>query len=77
MYKGNDSIAISINDESKQVAINSSVQSVIEMYAEVRGVDIQGIAIALNGEVLPRVRWQTVSCLADDKLEIFSVVAGG
>ncbi|GIU16110.1 MULTISPECIES: sulfur carrier protein ThiS [unclassified Shewanella] len=77
MYKGNDSIAININDESKLVAVNSTVQSVIEMYAEVRGVDIHGIAVAINSEVLPRSRWQIQCCLAGDKFEIFSVVAGG
>ncbi|WP_299810231.1 sulfur carrier protein ThiS [uncultured Shewanella sp.] len=77
MYKGDDSIVININDELKQVANNSTVQSVIEMYAEVRGVDILGIAAAINGEVLPRSRWLTECCQAGDKLEIFSVVAGG
>ncbi len=77
MYKGNDSIEISINDESKLVAVNSTVQSVIEMYAEVRGVDANGIAVAVNSDVLPRVRWQTEYCQVGDKFEVFSVVAGG
>ncbi len=77
MYKGKDSIAVSINDESKQIATDSTVQSVLEMYAELRGVDINAIAVAINGEVLPRARWQAERCMVDDKFEVFSVVAGG
>ncbi|MCL1144668.1 sulfur carrier protein ThiS [Shewanella sp. 10N.261.52.F9] len=77
MNKATDSIDISINDETKQVAINSTVQSVIEIYAELAGADVNAIAVAINSEIVPRVRWQSECCLAGDKFEIFSVVAGG
>ncbi|GIU44675.1 hypothetical protein TUM4438_16420 [Shewanella sairae] len=77
MYKGKDFIAVSINDESKLIAADSTVQSVLERYTELRGVDISAIAVAINSEVLPRARWQAEPCLTGDKFEIFSVVAGG
>ncbi|MCG9731800.1 sulfur carrier protein ThiS [Shewanella sp. Isolate13] len=77
MYKGNDSISIIVNDEVKQVAVNATLQSVIEGYCEIRGVDMSAIAAALNGDVITRSRWQSQVCQADDKLELFSVVAGG
>lgn len=77
MYKGNDDIAITVNDEVKRVSAKASLQSVIENYSETRGVEIGSIAAALNGEVIARTRWQSELCQQNDKLELFSVVAGG
>ncbi|MGL6013792.1 MAG: sulfur carrier protein ThiS, partial [Shewanella oncorhynchi] len=31
----------------------------------------------LNAEVVPRNRWQSILCQHEDKLELFSAVAGG
>ncbi|GIU35302.1 sulfur carrier protein ThiS [Shewanella schlegeliana] len=77
MYKGNGSVSITVNDEVKQIADKARLQNVIESYCENRAVDINSVAVALNSEVVPHSRWQSQICQANDKLELFSVVAGG
>ncbi|ABZ76468.1 thiamine biosynthesis protein ThiS [Shewanella halifaxensis HAW-EB4] len=70
-------ISISINDEVKQVAASTTLQAVIQAYGVARGVEVKAIAAALNAEVVPRQSWPIIHCQAGDKLELFSVVAGG
>ncbi|MGS0681936.1 sulfur carrier protein ThiS [Shewanella sp. 125m-7] len=70
-------ISIYINDEVKEIYAHSTLQCVIEAYCVTRGVDIKAIAAAVNRELAPRDNWQTTPCKTDDKLELFSVVAGG
>jgi thiamine biosynthesis protein ThiS len=38
---------------------------------------LASLALVLNGEVVPRNRWSSINCRQDDRLELFSVVAGG
>jgi len=42
-----------------------------------RGVREDAVAIALNGEVVPRRRWPTVTFAEGDRVELVRVVAGG
>ena len=46
---------------------------------EERGVDGRkgGVAVALNGEVVPRADWAQTSLKANDKVEIVQIVRGG
>ncbi len=37
----------------------------------------RGVAVARNGEVVPRSRWDTERVRAGDRIEIVSAVAGG
>lgn len=37
----------------------------------------RGLAVAMNGEVLPRTRWATTSLADRDRLEILDAVQGG
>ncbi|MGS0674576.1 sulfur carrier protein ThiS [Shewanella sp. 0m-4] len=70
-------ISISINDEVKQLANHTTLQAVIEAYSLAQGIEIKAIAAALNAEVVPRQSWPITQCKTADKLELFSVVAGG
>jgi sulfur carrier protein len=65
---------ISINGERKP--FNSS--TLIELLEE-NGVDSSkgGVAVALNGEVVPRADWAQTSMNSDDKVEIVHIVRGG
>ena len=36
-----------------------------------------GVAVALNGEVVPRADWAQTSLKSDDKVEIVQIVRGG
>jgi sulfur carrier protein len=65
---------ISVNGEQKP--LNSS--TLIELLEE-NGVDSGkgGVAVALNGEVVPRADWAQTSMKQDDKVEIVHIVRGG
>ena len=65
---------ISINGESKLL----SSSTLIELLEE-NGVDSSkgGVAVALNGEVVPRADWAQTSMKPDDKVEIVHIVRGG
>ncbi|MGB0575615.1 MAG: sulfur carrier protein ThiS [Alphaproteobacteria bacterium] len=65
---------ISVNGEQKP--LNSS--TLIELLEE-NGVDSDkgGVAVALNGEVVPRADWAQTSMNQDDKVEIVHIVRGG
>jgi sulfur carrier protein len=53
--------------------------------ADVRGLlselgyapDARGVAVARNGEVVPRSAWETTRVAADDRIEIVGAVQGG
>jgi sulfur carrier protein len=40
-------------------------------------VPARGIAVALNGEVVPRTRWKEVTLNDSDRVEILRAVGGG
>ena len=42
-----------------------------------RGISEDAVAVAVNGEVVPRRRWTTVSLSNGDRVELVKVVAGG
>src|SRR5947209_16064223 len=42
-----------------------------------RGVREEAIAVAVNGEVVPRRKWSTVTLADGDHVELVKVVAGG
>ena len=37
----------------------------------------RGVAVAVNGEVVPRGRWATTALMDDDRVEILRAVGGG
>ncbi len=37
----------------------------------------RGVAIALNGEVVPRAKWSEISVREGDRLEVLRAVGGG
>ncbi len=37
----------------------------------------RGVAVALNGEVVPKSRWDTTPLSPDDRVEIVTAAAGG
>lgn len=37
----------------------------------------RGLAVARNGEIVPRVAWETTTLAPDDRIEIVGAVQGG
>ena len=65
---------IFINGERKPFSSSTLIGLVEE-----NGVDSSkgGVAVALNGEVVPRADWAQTSMKPDDKVEIVHIVRGG
>jgi sulfur carrier protein len=69
--------------ESREILVNGErrrcdVPNVAELLDRLGyGHERQGIAVALNGTVLPRARWTEQELRAGDRLEIVGAVQGG
>jgi sulfur carrier protein len=66
-------LTIRLNDKAQPLAAG---QSVAELLAA-EGVQPQGVAVALNGAVLPRGRWPETRLNDGDELHLFTAIAGG
>ena len=42
-----------------------------------RGLPVRGVAVARNGEVVPRSRWEVVTLHPGDTVDTVTAVAGG
>jgi sulfur carrier protein len=54
----------------------AAVTTVAQLVAEWCGSP-RGIAVALNGEVVPKSRWEDTPLSPDDRVEIVTAAAGG
>ena len=65
------------------ISVNGALQPLNHLrlsdLLEESGVDDRegGVAVALNGEVVPRADWAQTSLKSDDKVEIVQIVRGG
>lgn len=67
------SLSVSVNGEPRAVAAGISLRALLVE----SGVRIEAVAVAVNGEVVPRAR-QPDRMLADgDRVEIIRAVGGG
>lgn len=64
---------VTVNGEPCEVPAGTSVARLIP---QVTGQQA-GIAVAVNGEVVPRRAWQATSLADDDAIEIVTAVQGG
>jgi len=67
---------------SMQVSVNGSVREVpdelsLAQLLELLELPSSGIAVALNGDVVPRKRHREVRLGAEDRIEIVRAVQGG
>ena len=67
---------VSVNGE--QTAVNEAI-TVSELLASLNGgnTNTRGIAVALNGEVVSRSRWDEAILSDGDRLEVLRAVGGG
>ncbi|WP_193860588.1 sulfur carrier protein ThiS [Aeromonas veronii] len=66
-------LTIRLNDQPQPLAAGQSVADLLAA----QGVNPQGVAVALNGAVLPRGRWAETRLNDGDELHIFTAIAGG
>ncbi len=66
-------MTIQVNGETREVADGATLDSLFDVI----GVRRDGTAVALNDEVVPRVRHAATPLREGDRLEIIVAVAGG
>lgn len=66
-------ILIHINNAPTSLAEPTSLMALLSA----QNVAIDAVAIVLNSAVVPRHKWASVICQHEDRIDIFSVVAGG
>ncbi|WP_064792156.1 sulfur carrier protein ThiS [Shewanella woodyi] len=68
-----ESVNIFINDEPLTISSSQSFEALVDG----QGVKFKSVALVCNSVLVPRAAWQKRCCKEGDKIEIFSVVAGG
>lgn len=66
---------IRLNDKALSLTADESASVAALLAAQV--VSPQGVAVALNGAVLPRSRWLETPLVEGDELHLFTAIAGG
>lgn len=66
-------VAVVLNGEPTLVAPGCTLDDLIEVV----GVERKGVAIALDGEVVPRSRWEGLVVPPGGHIEIVTAAAGG
>ena len=64
---------VTVNGEVRSVAEDSSVEDL----ARSVGVGPSGVAVALNGEVVPRSSWPATPLGDGDRVELLGAIQGG
>jgi sulfur carrier protein len=66
-------IAVSVNGSPDADAVGSTVTDLVARWCP----SPKGIAVARNGDVVPRSRWDRTVLVAGDHIEIVTATAGG
>ena len=69
---------MNVTVNGKETAVNDAT-TVSQLLADLHGADstTRGIAVALNGEVVTRGRWDEAVLSEGDRLEVLRAVGGG
>ena len=68
-------MTVIVNGQPAQVEDGQTVAELLDRLGHPAGGS--GIAVALNGEVVPRSAWSTTSLDDDDRLEVLGASQGG
>jgi sulfur carrier protein len=68
-----DGLAVQVNGERRRIAAGATVADLVAEWCP----SPDGIAVALNREVVPRSAWPSTGLAHDDHVEIVSAAAGG
>jgi sulfur carrier protein len=62
-----------VNDERREVVAGSTLAALMAEH----GVPSRGVAVAVDGTVVPRASWATVALLEGSRVEVLTAVQGG
>jgi sulfur carrier protein len=66
-------VKLLVNGEERSLTVATSVEGLV---AEL-GLEARGLAIAVNGEVVPRSTWSQHRLAEGDQVEVLTVAQGG
>ncbi len=67
---------VRLNGAPRELPDDATVADAVSVVAE-GASSARGIAVAVNGEVVSRSRWNDVRLGADDRVEVLRAVGGG
>jgi sulfur carrier protein len=67
-------VKVTINGADRELAEGTKIADVAD---DVAGGRRTGVAIAVNGEIVPKSRWPYVAVGEGDRLEVLSAIGGG
>jgi sulfur carrier protein len=65
--------AVTLNGEPRELPAGATVATVVREL----GADGRGVAVALDGEVVPRAEWGSTEVREGQQLEVLRAVQGG
>lgn len=70
-----EAVEITVNGQAREVQEGCTAADIVSSLglAEARS----GVAVAVNGEVLPRSSWNGTNLSEGDRIEVLNAVAGG
>ena len=67
---------VRLNGREQEIPPDTTLADAVRLVATEPAAQ-RGIAVALNGEVVTRSRWDEVRLQADDRIEVLRAVGGG
>ncbi|HEY7454494.1 MAG TPA: sulfur carrier protein ThiS [Thermoleophilaceae bacterium] len=64
---------VTLNGERRELGEPATIATAVEA----AGADGRGVAVALDGEVVPRGQWETTEVRAGQQVEVLQAVQGG
>ncbi|MFC5137700.1 sulfur carrier protein ThiS [Actinomycetospora rhizophila] len=62
-----------LNDERREIGPGTTVAALMAEH----GVPERGVAVAVDGTVVPRASWATVALIEGSRVEVLTAVQGG
>ncbi|MDD7967333.1 sulfur carrier protein ThiS [Actinomycetospora lemnae] len=62
-----------LNDDQRDVPAGTTVAALMDAH----GVPERGVAVAVDGTVVPRASWATVQLIEGSRVEVLTAVQGG
>ncbi len=66
-------ITVKVNEVAHQVASNTSLEHILQQL----NIDVSGIAVAINQNIITRQEWQNTSLKTNDDILIIKATQGG
>ncbi len=73
--EGGGPFTVHVNGEAREITAGTTIAEIIADL--VGGLEVRGVAAALNGSVVPRGRWRGCTLNDSDRVEILTAVQGG